>query len=55
MTPQDVRKCLKRGFAWSSCGEKPEKVPTKDFTKGQLETFEGLHATRVEAMKAARS
>lgn len=54
MSPQDAEKCIKRGFAWSSCGDKPERVPTKDFTRGQLENFDGLHATKAEAIKEAR-
>lgn len=52
MNETDIKKCIKHGYAWSSCGDKPDKTPTKDYTRSQLKTFEGLHATKSEAQLA---
>jgi hypothetical protein len=52
MNETDVRKCIKNGHAWSSCGDNPEPTPTRDYTRGQLATYEGLHATKHEAQAA---
>ena len=52
MNEADINMCIKRGYAWSSCGDKPETTPTRDYTREQLATYEGLHATKREAQKA---
>lgn len=52
MNEADIKKCIKNGYAWSSCGEKPEKTPTRDYMRGHLKTFDGLHATKCEAQAA---
>ena len=52
MNGADIKKCIKNGYAWSSCGEKPEKTPTRDYMRGHLKTFDGLHATKCEAQAA---
>lgn len=52
MNETDIKKCIKHGYAWSSCGDKTEKTSTKDYTRSQLKTFEGLHATKADAQFA---
>lgn len=52
MNKTDIKKCIKHGYAWSYCGDKPEKTPTKDYTRSQLKIFDRLYATKADAMLA---
>ena len=52
MNDNDIKKCIKHGFCWSSCGDKPETIPTHYYTRGQLQSFGNLYATKAGAKLA---